>query len=404
MQGHNDSDGIGGIGDAVRGSNQTGVRAHNERLVLTLIRRLGPLAKSDISRRSGLSSQTVSVIMRALEADGLLHKGKPVRGKVGQPSVPMGLSADGSYFLGLKIGRRSADLVLVDFLGCIIQRQHQTYRYPVPDDTLAFARDAAARMIADLSPEQTSRIAGLGIAIPGYLWEWGQTFGAEAEKIAGWRDRDIQAELGAHFAFPVFQQNDASCACGAELVFGRQALPPNFLYFYVGYFIGGGVVLNGRLYTGPTGNAGAIGPIPVPGATGDIQQLIELASLSGLEKTLAAAGGDAAGSRSGAEIWDSPTHWTMDPGVLERWMDQAAEAIAFSIATACSIIDFEAVVIDGWMPETVRTDLARLTKQKLHQVNLAGLIAPIIHEGTIGADARALGAASLPLSQRFLAL
>ena len=85
-------------------------------------------------------------------------------------------------------------------------------------------------------------------------------------------------------------------------------------------------------------------------------------------------------------------------------MDQAAEAIAFSIATACSIIDFEAVVIDGWMPETVRTDLARLTKQKLHQVNLAGLIAPIIHEGTIGADARALGAASLPLSQRFLAL
>ena len=101
----------------VRGSNQSGMRNHNERLVLSLIRQRGPLAKAGLARMSGLSAQTVSVIMRALEADGLLQKGEPVRGKVGQPSVPMGLDADGAFFLGLKVGRRSAELVLTDFLG-----------------------------------------------------------------------------------------------------------------------------------------------------------------------------------------------------------------------------------------------------------------------------------------------
>ena len=47
----------------------------------------------------------------------LVNAGVPVRWRIGQPSVPMALDADGAFFLGLKIGRRSADLMLVDFLG-----------------------------------------------------------------------------------------------------------------------------------------------------------------------------------------------------------------------------------------------------------------------------------------------
>ena len=77
---------------ALRGSNQQGMRAHNERLVLSLVRQSGALAKSDIARMTGLSAQTVSVIMRGLESDGLLQRGEPIRGKIGQPSVPMARS------------------------------------------------------------------------------------------------------------------------------------------------------------------------------------------------------------------------------------------------------------------------------------------------------------------------
>ncbi len=40
------------------GSNQSGMRDRNERLVLTILRRIGPLPKADIARKTGLSAQT----------------------------------------------------------------------------------------------------------------------------------------------------------------------------------------------------------------------------------------------------------------------------------------------------------------------------------------------------------
>ena len=105
-----------------RGTNQAGMRAQNERLVLSLVRRHGALAKSEIARMTGLSAQTVSVIMRHLESDRLLKRGEPQRGRVGQPSVPMSLDPDGAFFLGAKVGRRSLDFALVDFTGGQVTR------------------------------------------------------------------------------------------------------------------------------------------------------------------------------------------------------------------------------------------------------------------------------------------
>ncbi|MEO0678716.1 MAG: winged helix-turn-helix transcriptional regulator, partial [Pseudomonadota bacterium] len=130
------------------GSNQTGMRQRNERLVLSLLRRLGPLPKAEIARKTGLSAQTVSVIMRALEKDGLLEKGEKLRGKVGQPSVPMRLAPNGALFLGLKVGRRSAEMILVNFVGEELGHVTRAYSYPTPEATLAFARAAVDEICA----------------------------------------------------------------------------------------------------------------------------------------------------------------------------------------------------------------------------------------------------------------
>ena len=64
-----------------------------------------------------------------LEKDSLLTRGEPVRGRVGQPSIPMALNPDAVYSVGLKIGRRSADLVLMDFVGGVRCRLRETYAY-----------------------------------------------------------------------------------------------------------------------------------------------------------------------------------------------------------------------------------------------------------------------------------
>lgn len=379
----------------MRGTNQSGMRARNERLVLSLVRRHQALAKSEIARMTGLSAQTVSVIMRQLETDGLLLRGEPIRGKVGQPSVPMRLNPDGAYFFGLKVGRRSTELVLTDFLGNVRHRERRTYDFPTPEATLSFSKESLDKVMASLSPEARSRIAGLGIAMPFYLWDWAQTLQVPQEKMDPWRDADLKGALAASYDLPVFLQNDATAACGAELVFGPAEGPRDFLYFYVGFFIGGGVVLNGSIFSG-RGNAGALGPLPVPDDAGGVKPLIDVASLYVLER---AVGGNA---ETAGSIWETTQHWDIPETHLENWLKQAAHGIAHAIVSSCSLIDFESVKIDGWMPAGIKARLVELVEVKLSDMNLTGLERPLVQVGTAGPDARSLGAASLPLSERYL--
>jgi predicted NBD/HSP70 family sugar kinase len=387
-------------GGAPRGTNQSGMRAHNERLVLSLVRQHRALAKSDIARMTGLSAQTVSVIMRALEQDGLLLRGQPLRGKVGQPSVPMSLNADGALFFGLKVGRRSADLMLVDFLGHVRATRRQVYRYPTPDAVMRFVVEALPALTDPIPADLRSRIGGMGVAIPFQLWNWIAILGAPQDEMDAWRSRDIGAELAALSGLPVYVQNDATSACGAELVFGTVGeageRPRDFLYFYFGTFIGGGLVMNGQLFLGRTGNAAGVAPMPVPGRDGRMTRLLDAASMWVLAQEMESVG------VSSDHIWEQAKVWNVPPDVLARWIDLGASGIAHATLSAAALVEIEAVVIDGWMPVEVRAAMVKRTEEILLSLDLAGIDPPAVQAGTVGADARALGAAAIPLSQRYL--
>jgi len=385
-----------GPSQETRGTNQTGMRAQNERLVLTLIRRHGALAKADIARLTGLSAQTVSVIMRSLETEGLLLKGDPQRGKVGQPSVPMRLNPGGAFFLGLKVGRRATEMILTDFLGSILARRKRIHPYPDVDQVYAFALQSAESLRRHLPADQRARIAGLGIALPFQLWNWPRVIGGQPEAMAAWRTRDLRQDLSRSLDLDVTLQNDASSACGAELVLGNGEHPSSFLHVFVGFFIGGGVVLNGRLHTGPSGNAGAIGSMPIVDLNGQRCQLIDCASLMGLERLLDQAGLDS------TVLWDSPEGWALPEDLMETWVAEAGNGIAQAAHSAMAVMDFEAVRIDGWMPETLRTALVDKVREAFDSLDFTGLERPPVTPGSIGPDARSLGAASQPLIARFL--
>ncbi|MEM1363560.1 MAG: ROK family transcriptional regulator [Pseudomonadota bacterium] len=377
------------------GTNRDGVRARNERLLLTHVHQNGAMAKADIARASGLSAQTVSVIMRNLEADGLLRRGQPVRGRVGQPSVPMGLEPEGAYSIGLKVGRRSLDMVLVDFSGQVRHRIQRTHAYPQPDETIAFAVESYETLLTHLPADRHDRIAGLGIAIPFQLWAWAKPLGAPEKAMGTWRDVDLRRELASRLSCPVILQNDASAACNAELTFGPPDRPREFLHFYVAYFIGGGVVQNGRLLTGRTENAGALGSIPVPSPRGSSKQLIDFASLSGLEARLQAKG------QSTASLWSNSEDWDIDRDILADWLDDASWGLAHAIVASVAVTNSGLVLIDGWLPQALRSDLVDATQDKICSVPHIGVDLPEIVAGNVGADARVLGAASLPLSERY---
>lgn len=393
--------------ERMRGSNQSGLRAHNERAVLSLIRRHGVMAKADIARRTGLSPQTASVIMRSLEGEELVLRDKPRRGRVGQPSIPMRLNPDGAFSLGLKIGRRSVDIVLMDFVGRIRARRRRTYPLPTLDRIRDFVGEALGEVVREVDAKSRSRIAGLGVAMPYELWDWAEEIGAPAGEMDEWRDLDIQAELSALTGYAVHLANDATAACAAEHVFGATK-STDYLYFFVGAFIGGGIVIDGDLVVGRSANAGALGSMPVPrppkpdGTSGGYDQLINAASIHVLEKMMKDAGRDPLELWRAEEGEAAKAAWAGLGPLLDEWLEIAAHGLAHAIVSAISVYDFECAVIDGSFPDEVRDRLVAATRDALSRIRREGLSPTDVRPGTIGPNARELGSASLPFFARFL--
>jgi predicted NBD/HSP70 family sugar kinase len=379
-----------------RGRTQSGVRAYNERLVLSLIRTHNALPKAEIARLTGLSPQTVSVIVRQLEADQLVVKGASVRGKVGQPLQPYSLDPDGAFSIGLKVGRRSGDLMLLGLDGAIKNSVHQPYHFPSPQEFVAFAEAGIEELTQGLGPLLKKRISGLGIAAPFEIWKWEEEAGAPHDVMEAWKNFDLTGEIAKICDWPVLPCNDATAACAAELFFGKGQNARDFAYIYVGYFVGGGVVIDGHLHQGPTGNAGAIGSIPVARTEAGSQQLIHSASLYLLEKSLHASHNDP------SMLWYAGRSWGGAGKALDLWIEQAANGLAVAAASLASTLESSCVIIDGAMPPDVRERLVAAVRRALEKINLNGISPFDIEEGSIGFEARAKGAASLPLFANFM--
>ena len=395
-----------------RGSSQGGLRQYNERVVLQAIRLHGALPGAEIARQTQLTAQTVSMITKRLLDDGLLVKGTPLRGKVGQPSVPLSLDPDGAFAIGIKIGRRSIDVLLLDFTGAVRRRWSRDYRYPDPAVLLAEISDRLSELREHiLSPAQFSRLQGIGIAAPFSLGGWQTLLDMPPDVAARWPGFDLRAEVAALAgALPVTLLKDTAAACLAELVAGRGRSIKTFLYVFVDTFIGGGLVLDSQLRAGLHGNAGAIGSLPLALAAhrplhGGQQprgsglpappQLLSVASLLNLEQLFDSAGLDitaVADQRALQAPWLSHTN---------VWLHEAAAAIALAVNSAACLLDLECVILDGSFSRELQAALQQTLDSALDRYSWEGVTRPSLLAGTIGSDARALGGALLPLHANF---
>ncbi len=380
----------------VGGVNQSGVRDHNERLILSLLQRRGAMPGADVARRIGLSPQTVSIILRKLESDGILRRGEPIRGKVGKPSIPMELNPDGVFAIGMKIGRRSADLLLLDFAGQVRSQIHTTYPCPLPEAVFGFLENGLAGLLAGLDDRMRARVCGIGLGTPFELWQWRDITGLAAEEFQLWKDVDFAREVARFSDLPVFVVNDATAACHAEHLYGRGKEFRDYAYFFIGSLVGGGVALNRTVFEGNRGNAGALGSIRATGPHGEAQQLVDMASLHLLEKRVTDEGIDP------VVLWQMPQDWSGLWRFVEPWIGQTAQELAKASLSICSVIDFEAILIDGAFPAEVRSELVERTRRYLVNQDKRGLLPPAIEAGAVGPNARGIGAASAPIFRQFL--
>lgn len=379
------------------GANQTGLRDQNARLILSILRKHGAMPSVEIARRSGLSAQTVSNIIRSPEGRSLLKRGEAVKGKVGKPSVPMALNPDGVHSLGLNIGRRAAELTMVDFNGKQLDARSISYAFPTIDAVFEFLKTGVDDFVGKIAARHAS-IAGLGVAQPNLIWDWLEAVDAPAEAMNQWKSLDIGAAIAKETGLETIVENDATSACISELLLGRGSEFSDFAYIFLGAFVGGGLVLNGNIVSGRSRNGAALGPMPVPDQKGGTTQLLNVSSIYSLESELRRTG------RDPRELRNSQENWSSIEDALVPWLDNNGRYLAIACASIASVVDVEAILIEGAMPPEICKRLVDAVRRSYKDLDLTGLAEIGIHQGAVGRRARSIGAALLPIHAKYFLL
>lgn len=380
---------------AGRGVQHASLRAANRRAVLTTIAFNPGISNADVSRRTGLAPQTASAIVAELEQDGLLTRGDVLRGRRGQPATPLFLKLDAAYSIGVDLGWRHVDIVLVDLSAQPIARYRRDYAYIDGRTIVGEIVSSIGDLLLKLDHAQRQRLVGIGIASPTNIARNIASMGAPDDQAAVWRDLDLRAEVEKALGLTTIWFNDGNAACWAELVMTPQPRPTSFAYLHVSTFLAAGLVAEHNLWEGPTGNSANLGSMLVCKSDGtrDFGHLI--ASIRALELRLGAAG---------IILPDSdPLEWPWadwEPHVAP-WLTACGEALAQIILNTAAVLEFDLAIIDGVMPRPLLERLQIETQLAIENLPVMTFDRPRLALGRLGHDAMPLGASFMPIFRKF---
>lgn len=383
------------------GTNLLYTKQYNLRIVHEVIRRYGPLSRAEVARRTQLTGQTISNLVKELISANLVYEAERRQEGRGAPSMSLALNPEGAFAIGLDLDRDHLTGVLVDLVGTVRQRVYFEIDEPTPDETLALMVDAAATLMERQGLTKES-VWGVGVGVPGpmYRTQDGRGYVVNPKAFPGWNSVPLESWLHERLGLPVFLENNATAAATGERWYGAGQHTATFFYVYFGSGLGGGLVMKGEPYDGFTGNAGEIGYLPTalagdPEGDEDTPHVGLHFNLPRLYQMLRADGTDVR------------TPEDLDRLLTERhpkllaWMEEAADHLTGLVLAVEYLLDPEAIFFGGRLPDRLLRELMEGMARHLPARRIRGKAAPRHLLATAGVDAAALGVATLPLYQYF---
>ncbi len=373
------------------GTNLGYTRVFNRRVVLEAIRLHGPVSRAEIARLTSLMFQTVSNIVGEYIRHDLVRPVGRSNGGRGQPATLLALNSDAAFTYGFQIDRNQVRGVLVDLAGRVRARSVVWCDAPTPD----FALPRLAAMADDLRAEtgiEEALVIGAGVAVPGPLDPLEHT--TAALDFPGWEGVRFRERLQDLLRVPVYPERDAAAAALGERLHGDGRRYGSFFYIDFGIGLGGGMIIDGQPYGGPSGYAGEIGHyLSTPGgrpchcgSRGCLETYISLGAMF-------RSGGGL--PRSRAALAQQATN--EDPALL-AWLDRTAEHLLAPVMMLDNVLGIEAVFFGGQMPRSAVSHLIGRLEAALPAYRMRGKRTyPALLPATSGEDAAALGAAVLPV-------
>jgi predicted NBD/HSP70 family sugar kinase len=232
------------------------LRDLNLNIILNVITKKGPLSRVDVARLSGLPQATVSRITNEFVASGLILEKSSEKSSGGRPPVLLEVNPTAGYVLGVNLERDKIVVALCDLQATALYTHtlHTLREEKSPEKVIAAIVDAITHCLDSMHVELHA-VIGIGLCLRGLV---------DAERgichVAAdfpWHDIALADMLEARLHVPVRIENSANTLATLELHAGIGNTVTHFLYLIIGHDLGLGVILNGDIYHGRHGYAGA---------------------------------------------------------------------------------------------------------------------------------------------------
>ena len=248
----------------ITSSSPRRIRQSNAIATLNALHRFGPLSRAELARYMGVNRSSAGNIVLELAEVGLVREvpendvanpaGQP---RAGRPGILVEIVPEAVFFVGVEIGVEHITCVEIDLAGKIVHSATNRFdgHNSNPQDAVRVAID---RAFAEIGKDRLVRCQGLGITVPGQMDQNGFIHVAP---ILGWRNLDLTALVRSLLPaeIPVGAENDGN-AFGIGITYSQPEAASGVTFFMViETGVGGGIVIEGKLFRGGNGLAGEVG-------------------------------------------------------------------------------------------------------------------------------------------------
>lgn len=364
-------------------------------LILSEIRRNAPVTRSELARRTGYTPATVTHAVASLLSFGIVEELGRRQQSRGQPPIELRIRPQAAYSIGAHLEHREISCVLADADGTALAKHSEVIEPGNSSEVLARLERACADLLEAVDIDR-GRLMGVGLAAFGPI---DLQKGTVSPPIYAedWLAVPVRDALAQALGLPVYLDNNATAAAIGEHWYGAARPFQNFLHIFLGFGLGGGLFLGGRVFRGTSGNAGEVGHMIVdmpgrPWFRGSPGSLESEVSLLSLERRI--------GPFQPADLLP---RFEIGDAELLGWLEAGSRRLAQVAVSVDQLLDLEAIILGGLLPsaildfllERVRGHIDRLEmSSRAHRAQLLA--------GKIGAESPALGAATLPIYDAFL--
>lgn len=368
------------------------LRAINERTVLDLIHRRGPLSRAQVARVSGLSKPTVSLALNGLLGSALVREVGRSRGERGPSAILYELNAAAGWVLGIDVGRNWVRAAIANIAGTIVGRRDERARV-ASQRALVGQIGSVARRLASEAGVSWSQVTEIALGSPG-VFDPERGYVAMAPNLPGWGRHGlveaVREQLGGHVAF----ENDVNLAALAERDYGLGRRLRDFVLISIGTGVGLGLVIDGRLHRGAHGAAGEIAYLPL-GSTDPKDpanrrrgSLEEAAAAGGLVREAKRLG--MRGALTAEAVFSSARRGN---AAAKAALELEASRVALAIAAIAPVVDPELVILGGGVGRHAEQLLDPIERELRRLLPFR----PRVAISTLGDDAVLLGAITVAL-------